>query len=130
MDYQLTQVYNNIVVLMEYVAAPFLFALDALLGFLVPLYCTFRSSPTNERWLVHWLTFLLVSLTVLPFLRWVLSSSCTTYWLLKVVLEFVILFVVGNYVPQLLIFSQLRSAITRLSWCKSASTSPRTTTAS
>jgi hypothetical protein len=91
-------VYNNIVIEMEYVAMPILFVLDASLGFLIPLYCTFRSNPSNERWLVHWLTFLLVSLTLLPFLHWVFSNSCTTYWLLKIVVEVAILFIVGNYV--------------------------------
>ena len=91
---------------MEYVAMPFLLILDASFGFLIPLYCTFRSSASNERWLVHWLTFLLVSFTLLPLLHWVFSNSCTTYWLLKVLVEFAILFVVGNYVSPLLILSQ------------------------
>lgn len=77
---------------------PFLFVLDASLGYLIPLYCTFRSNPSNERWLVHWLAFLLVSFTLLPFLHWVFSNSCTTYWLIKIVVEFGLLFVIGNYV--------------------------------
>lgn len=81
---------------------PFLFVADASLGYLIPLYCTFRSSPSNERWLMHWLTFMLVSLTLLRFLKWAFCGSCLTYWLLKIVVELAILFVVGNYVPLLL----------------------------
>jgi hypothetical protein len=82
--------------LIEYLAWPFLFVLDSLFGYLIPVYCTFRSNPSNERWLIHWLIFLGASMTVLPFLH--LICSCTTYWLLKIVIELTILFVVGKYV--------------------------------
>lgn len=82
--------------MLEYLAMLVLFVLDASLGYAVPLYCTFRSSVSNERWLLHWLIFILANLTVFPFLHWVFS--CTTYWVIKVVIEFALLFVLGQHV--------------------------------
>lgn len=86
--------------MLEYLAMLVLFLLDTSLGYVVPLYCTFRSSPTNERWLLHWLAFILASFTVFPFLHWIFS--CTTYWVLKVVIEVALLFVLGQNVKHLL----------------------------
>ncbi len=82
--------------MLQYLSMALLFLLDLSIGFVIPIYCTIRSTQNSERWLLHWLAFISIGFTVFPFLHWVFS--CTLYWVLKIIIEAALLFVIGNYV--------------------------------
>ena len=95
----------------NYILVPFLFLAHLSIAYAIPVVATLRSRNNGQRWIIHWVLFILLRLTVFRVWDWLFDGA--VYWLLIVFSELALLFALAQHV--------IRDQSRRKQWNKSSS---------
>lgn len=84
----------------DYILIPVLFIIHLAIAYAIPIVATLRTRNNGQRWIIHWILFILCRLTV--FKLWDMLFAGAVYWLLIVFTEFGLLFALAQHVHSFL----------------------------
>jgi hypothetical protein len=80
----------------DYILTPILFVIHLVTAYIIPILATFRSKNNGQRWIIHWIIFIILRLTI--FRMYDLLFDGAVYWLLVVFSELGLLFALAQHV--------------------------------
>lgn len=84
----------------DYILTPILIIVHLAVAYVIPVVATLRSRNNGQRWIIHWIVFILLRLTV--FRVWDFLFGGAVYWLLIVFSELGLLFALAQHVASVL----------------------------
>ena len=83
-------------VFFNYILTPFLLLVHLAIAYAIPIVATLRSRNNGQRWIIHWILFILLRGTL--FRVWDALFDGAVYWLLIVFSELALLFALAQHV--------------------------------
>lgn len=80
----------------DWILIPILFAAHLALAYAIPIVATLRSRNNGQRWIIHWILFILLRATL--FRAWDVLFDGAVYWMLIVFSEMGLLFALAQHV--------------------------------
>ena len=85
----------------NWILIPVLFTVHLAVAYAIPVVATLKSRDNGQRWIIHWILFILLRSTV--FRVWGLLFDGAVYWLLIVFSELGLLFALAQHVILVLV---------------------------
>ena len=75
---------NNYIIMsfFNYILVPILFVIHLAAAYVIPIIATLRSRNNGQRWIIHWVVFILLRLTLFQLFDLLFDGAI--YWLLLV----------------------------------------------
>ena len=89
---------------MDLILTPILCVVHLAAAYVIPIVATLRSQSNGQRWIIHWILFIALRLTVFRVFDFLFSGAI--YWLLIVASELGLLFALAQHVNLLIIQSE------------------------
>jgi hypothetical protein len=80
----------------DFILIPILFIVHVAAAYVIPIVATLRSQNNGQRWIIHWVVFIILRLTLFQLFDLLFDGAI--YWLLLVASELGLLFALAQHV--------------------------------